>query len=212
MSCPGSTTMPPGLTLPQKRCALMVSASYAHTSEGSTSKTGTESVLVRPTRKRHCSPLPYRSGNFGLWRQLALCPSGCERLHPAFLALDAKIFVAAGSGPASNLRSAWSYDIASNAWEQLADLPGARTPDYSSRDHPYQFALGNPLQPYVFGGHGNYAISKDLYRWEMQGSTWSDSQSASGSAERQNERHNEPGNIRGPTSSEETEGQVCFLI
>ena len=86
MSCPGSTTTPPGPTLPQKRCALMVSASYAHTSEGSTSKTGTESVLVRPTRKRHCSPLPYRSGNFGLWRQLALCvttPHAPERTTQA---------------------------------------------------------------------------------------------------------------------------------
>ena len=101
-----------------------------------------------------------------VWLQRASCPQGCERLHPALVALDQHIFVAAGSGATGNLVSAWAYSIASDSWEQLAPLPGP------ARHHPYQFALGG--RPYVFGGHGSWdpttqaSIYSDLYRWDMR--------------------------------------------
>ena len=81
------------------------------------------------------------------WTQLASCPPGCERFHPAFVALQTKVFVAAGSSSGGNLKSTWAYDIARDEWEQLPDLPGM------ARHHPYQFLAAG--QPHVFGGHGN---------------------------------------------------------
>ncbi|EOD27987.1 hypothetical protein EMIHUDRAFT_235315 [Emiliania huxleyi CCMP1516] len=96
------------------------------------------------------------------WAQLASCPDGCQRLHPAFVALDTKLFVAAGSGIYGNIKTAWSYDIERDEWEPLPDLPG------DARHHPYQFVAGG--QPYVYGGHGR-AIYTDLYRWDFDTAT-----------------------------------------
>ena len=98
------------------------------------------------------------------WTQLASCPPGCERFHPAFVALQTKVFVAAGSSSGGNLKSAWAYDIARDEWEQLPDLPGM------ARHHPYQFLAAG--QPHVFGGHGN-GIYRDLYRWTLNAGTGS---------------------------------------
>lgn len=100
------------------------------------------------------------------WTELASCPCS-SRIHPAFVALQGKIYVGAGSNQTlGNLGDWWEYDIALDSWTQKATFPGF------NRHHPYQFATGEFV--YVGFGHGNQGslIYKDLYQYNPANDSW----------------------------------------
>ncbi len=105
------------------------------------------------------APLPDRPGAAG---------SG-GRFHPAFVALNGKIYVGLGGGRFGNDSDWWEYDIATNVWTQKADFPGLQ------RHHPYYFAIGD--HAYVGLGHGDnvggqFNIFNDFYRYDPATDTW----------------------------------------
>ncbi len=100
------------------------------------------------------------------WRELAQCP--CEpRFHPAFVAINDKIYVGMGGGEMGNLNDWWEYDMATDTWEQKADFPSHK------RHHPYQFGIGQ----YIYAGFGHGSVDPDIYRqwyrFDPATNTWS---------------------------------------
>ncbi len=111
--------------------------------------------------------------NDNSWEKLADCPC-IGRRHPAMVAADGRIFVGLGDGPQgnslANLKDWWEYDIETNSWRQLDDLPGL------PRHHPYFFNIRNDV--YVGLGHGTQQneigrfIYKSWFKWDTQTDTW----------------------------------------
>lgn len=104
------------------------------------------------------------------WKQLASLP-GLARRHPCFsITENGKLYVGLGDGPDENgdfdpgFKDFWEYDIASNSWTQMPDLPAA------GRHHPYHFAIGNDV--YVGFGDNHAVIFKDFYKLSSISKTW----------------------------------------
>ncbi len=98
------------------------------------------------------------------WKELTKC--ACfARHHPAFLALNNKLYVGLGSSNFGNLKDWWEYDIASDVWTRKKEFPGV------ARHHPYYFTLGEYV--YVGFGHADaFQIKKDFYRYDPATDTW----------------------------------------
>jgi N-acetylneuraminic acid mutarotase len=80
----------------------------------------------------------------GTWTRLADLPAGDERGASGVAALDdGHIVLAGGSSGDVTLASVLAYDLATDAWSRLADLP-------SPRSHPVAATLDGTL--YVVGG------------------------------------------------------------
>jgi N-acetylneuraminic acid mutarotase len=60
----------------------------------------------------------------------------------------------------------WVYDIASDEWTQLEDLPAPE------RHHPYQFAANGKI--YTGFGHGNEAIFNTWFEYNPSSATWTE--------------------------------------
>ena len=89
------------------------------------------------------------------WKRLADCPCE-ERIHPAFVAANGKIFVGAGNNSA-NLKDWWEYNIETDKWTAKSEIPGPK------RHHPFYFAIDSFA--YVGFGHGDERINGDvIYR------------------------------------------------
>jgi N-acetylneuraminic acid mutarotase len=103
------------------------------------------------------------------WTRLADFP-GLGRRHPAMnWVVDGtmgvnEIHVGLGDGAGGNYKDWWSYDIPSNTWQQLPDIPGR------PRHHPYYFALGGTS--YAGLGHSAGLIERDWYRYDITSGTW----------------------------------------
>lgn len=92
--------------------------------------------------------------------ELPSCP--CPgRGHPAFEALNGKIYMGGGSGQSGDLRDWWIYDIATQEWTQGPNIPGG------VRHHPFMFGIGDYV--YVGGGH-----DAEWSRYDPATSTWED--------------------------------------
>ncbi|KAG7351203.1 galactose oxidase [Nitzschia inconspicua] len=101
-----------------------------------------------------------------IWRRLADLP-GPGRRHPAMNYVEGsvnEIHVGLGDGTAGNFNDWWAYDIATDSWRQLPELPGV------PRHHPFYFSIGP--QSYAGLGHSSRGIERDWYRWEASTSTW----------------------------------------
>ncbi|MDC1067606.1 kelch repeat-containing protein [Candidatus Kapabacteria bacterium] len=114
------------------------------------------------------------------WTQLAPLDPLKGRYHPAFIAANGKIFTGAGAGllnatTPSNLNDWWEYDIETNVWRELPNIPGPQ------RHHPFYFGIGNDA--YVVCGHGsdfvtssstgnNVQIYNDVYKWDSETEQW----------------------------------------
>lgn len=101
------------------------------------------------------------------WKRLADCPCE-ERIHPAFVAVDGRIYVGLGNNSA-NLKDWWEYDIAKNKWIQKPEFPGPR------RHHPFYFAIDSIA--YVGFGHGDEQVDgdvifKDFYKYNPKTEQW----------------------------------------
>lgn len=108
--------------------------------------------------------------NTDSWTELSSCPC-TPRRHPAFVITDnGKLYVGLGDGYDdqgvynSGLDDFWVYDIDSDTWSQLPDLPG------SGRHHPYYFAIGNDV--YVGFGHKSNNIFNDFYKLDGATQQW----------------------------------------
>jgi len=77
------------------------------------------------------------------FEELPSCPCA-GRSHPAFAAMDGKIYMGMGDDNTGNKNDWWSFDIATETWEQKANIP-------NPRHHPYMFVIGDKI--YVGGGH-----------------------------------------------------------
>lgn len=89
--------------------------------------------------------------------QLPSCP--CDpRVHPGLIADNGKVYVGAGGGDAGNLSDFWTYDITTQTWSQIADIPG-------KRHHPYQFSVDGEV--YVGAGHLEswYKLDENTNSW-----------------------------------------------
>lgn len=98
------------------------------------------------------------------WTSLSRCT--CPgRFHPAFVALNGKLFVGLGASTTfGDLRDWFVYDIATDTWEKKKDLPAA------ARHHPYYFGIGDYV--YAGMGHSGPVIYDDLYRYDLSTDTW----------------------------------------
>lgn len=56
-----------------------------------------------------------------------------------------------------NLNDFWSFDIATETWERLPDLPS------SPRHHPFYFGIGSTT--YAGLGHSRFGIERDFFSW-----------------------------------------------
>ena len=103
---------------------------------------------------------------------------GAGRKHPALVITvndetgeDEFIYVGCGSNGDGNLKDWYQYNINSDVWLQLDDLPG------EERHHPFYFSIDN--QAFVGFGHGdsdpNLNILKDFYVYGPQNSSISSS-------------------------------------
>jgi N-acetylneuraminic acid mutarotase len=111
--------------------------------------------------------------NNNSWEKLADCPC-IGRRHPAMVAADSRIFVGLGDGllngqSLSNLKDWWEYNIETNTWRELPDLPSL------PRHHPFFFGIGNNV--YVGLGHGSQPdngkyIYKSWFKWDTQNDSW----------------------------------------
>lgn len=112
------------------------------------------------------------------WKRLADLP-GPGRRHPSMVPVlmndghsHWKIHVGLGDtlmdgSQFSNLNDYWSYDIATDSWEPLADFPG--TP----RHHPFYFGIGSIS--YTGLGHSDGRdpyIERDFYSYHMETQEW----------------------------------------
>lgn len=97
------------------------------------------------------------------WTELAPCP-GVERVHPAMVYLNGKIYMGLGGDGSGDLGDWWEYDINTDTWVARATFPGA------DRHHPYYFAIGD--YAYVGMGHSGANIFKDLYRYDPNTDSW----------------------------------------
>ena len=89
--------------------------------------------------------------------QLPSCP--CDpRAHPALVADNGKVYLGAGGGTAGNLGDFWTYDITTQTWAQIANIPG-------NRHHPYQFTINGEV--YVGNGHVN-----SWYKYDETNNVW----------------------------------------
>ncbi len=98
------------------------------------------------------------------WTELTRC--ACPgRFHPAFVALNGKLFVGLGASTSfGDLRDWWVYDIATDSWERKAELPAP------ARHHPYFFGIGDYV--YAGMGHSGPSIFNDLWRYNLSTDTW----------------------------------------
>jgi len=99
------------------------------------------------------------------WTELESCPC-TPRIHPAFVAINGKIYMGLGEGINGELKDWWEYDISSDSWTEKGEFPA------TERHHPYQFAIGDFV--YVGFGHtdGNGAIYNDWYRYDPSNDDW----------------------------------------
>lgn len=93
------------------------------------------------------------------WTRLANCTCS-GRVHPAFLALNGKLYVGAGSA-SSNLKDFWEYDIDTDTWTRLLDFPS------TARHHPYHFAINDKV--YIGLGHGSQTINGEIIYRDFYG-------------------------------------------
>lgn len=110
-----------------------------------------------------------------VWKELASMPSPGRR-HPAMNAVRKtndehrkedtveqwEIHVGLGDGSGGNLNDWWIYDIATDTWEAVPDLPA------SARHHPFHFSLG--AYSYTGLGHSSVGIERDWFH--MENRTW----------------------------------------
>ena len=100
------------------------------------------------------------------WTELSNCTC-FGRHHPAFLALNNKLYVGLGSSNFGNLDDWWEYDIAEDKWTRKAFFPGV------PRHHPYYFTIGEYV--YVGFGHADgFQILNDFYRYDPSNDTWTE--------------------------------------
>jgi Galactose oxidase, central domain len=105
------------------------------------------------------------------WRQLASLP-GLGRRHPSMVPVYSneswKIHVGLGDGyideQFTNLNDYWSYDIITDSWEQLPDLPAVK------RHHPFYFGIGGIS--YTGLGHSISAIERDWFSFDAGIGNW----------------------------------------
>lgn len=100
------------------------------------------------------------------WTRLAEFP-GIGRRHPAMNYVEGsvnEIHVGLGDGIDGNLKDWWAYDVASNSWRQLPDLPGI------PRHHPFYFHIGS--NSYAGLGHSSTGIERDWYHWDSVNEMW----------------------------------------
>lgn len=97
------------------------------------------------------------------WSRKTPCPC-TARAHPAFIAMDGKIYVGLGGSSGGDLNDFWEYDIATDKWSKMPNLPA------NPRHHPFQFGIS----PYLYAGmgHGGPIIYKDLYRYDPSIKKW----------------------------------------
>jgi len=93
------------------------------------------------------------------WTRLADCDC-VGRRHPAMVAVNGKIYIGLGDGIVEgrwqNLKDFHEYDIATNSWTQIADLPAIE------RHHPFYFSLNNTV--YAGMGHSFNGIERDWFK------------------------------------------------
>ena len=100
------------------------------------------------------------------FRQLPSLPDGHGRRHPAMNVVrkpgssdQFEIHVGLGdtytNGRFANLKDFWKFDIESEAWTRLPDLPSV------PRHHPYYFGIGEIS--YAGFGHSPFGIERDWY-------------------------------------------------
>ena len=104
------------------------------------------------------------------FRQLPSLPDGHGRRHPAMNAVrkagsSDKFEIHVGLGDTYtngrfvnlfvNLKDFWKFDIESEKWTQLPDLPAV------ARHHPYYFSIGD--SSYAGFGHSPFGIERDWY-------------------------------------------------
>lgn len=100
----------------------------------------------------------------GSWEEKASCP--CDaRMHPAFVALDDRIYVGLGNSP-EDLSDWWEYDMETDTWSEKPSFPDTQ------RHHPYQFGIDG--QVYVGFGHHGGEIFNEWYRYDPLSETWSE--------------------------------------
>merc|ERR1711881_679255 len=91
---------------------------------------------------------------------MADCP-GAGRRHPAMVGVGDKIYVGLGdgngeSGNWQNFNDFYEYDVASNEWSRIDDLPAIE------RHHPFYFDLDGTV--YVGMGHSSNGIMADWFK------------------------------------------------
>lgn len=106
----------------------------------------------------------------GKWEELASCP-GLGRSHPAMVGLSSvnKVYVGLGNNrntdnSVNNMKDFWEYDVETNSWKKLPDLPGI------ARHHPFSFGLDSTV--YAGFGHSDPGIERDWYALDSSTSTW----------------------------------------
>ena len=82
------------------------------------------------------------------------------------IATETKIYVGLGDGPVGNLNDWYEYDIASDSWSTLANLPGP------PRHHSYMFNTG--CEVFVGLGHNGGTIYADWYKLDQTSNTWTE--------------------------------------
>lgn len=115
------------------------------------------------------------------WTRLADC-DGVGRRHPAMVSANGKIYVGLGDGIVDgswqNLKDFHEYDIATDTWKQIADLPAIE------RHHPFYFSLNDTV--YAGMGHSSNGIERDWYKLRADAYVWeklADFESDSGTQE-----------------------------
>ncbi|MBL6875533.1 MAG: T9SS type A sorting domain-containing protein, partial [Chitinophagales bacterium] len=86
------------------------------------------------------------------------------RRHPAMLTIGNRIYLGLGDDAVDNLKDWWMYDITSDSWSQIADLPGP------PRHHPYMFNADGDV--FVGLGHRGNTIYRDWYKLDTVSNVW----------------------------------------
>merc|ERR1739845_272757 len=79
-----------------------------------------------------------------------------------------KIYVGLGDGIVNgdwtNLADFWEYDISSDKWTKIDDIPGV------PRHHPYYFGIEETV--YAGLGHSRGGIERDWYKLDSKTNVW----------------------------------------
>merc|ERR1712226_131499 len=93
---------------------------------------------------------------------------GVGRRHPAVVEVPGKIYVGLGDGVVDgkwqNLADFYEYDILSDSWIQIENIPGI------ARHHPYYFGIDDTV--FVGLGHSSQGVVNDWYKFDTVDKKW----------------------------------------